>query len=138
MAGGAKGLGEGDLAVSVGGLGDVVVADVVEVVVDGDGFAGEGGGAALEGGGEGDGWPTVGVVVDGSRESWVGFVTVAPEFTVNAFMQMFVLARRCKKSYPSSCCPLTSRCHPSGSNSVLRSLAPGCCNRRQGPPSAPD
>ncbi len=53
MAGGAKGLGEGDLAVSVGGRGDVVVADVVEVVVDGDGFAGEGSGA-LEGGGEGD------------------------------------------------------------------------------------
>ncbi len=53
MTGGAEALGEGDLAVSVGGRGDVVVAYVVEVVVDGDGFAGEGRGA-LEGGGEGD------------------------------------------------------------------------------------
>ena len=53
MAGRAKGLGEGDLAVSVGGRSDVVIADVVEVVVDGDRFAGEGG-AAIEGGGEGD------------------------------------------------------------------------------------
>ena len=50
----AEGLGEGDLAVRVGGPGDVVVADVVEIVVDGDGFAGQRGGAALKGGGEGD------------------------------------------------------------------------------------
>jgi len=36
LPGGAKALGEGDLAVGVGGGGGVVVANVVEVVVDGD------------------------------------------------------------------------------------------------------
>ncbi len=35
-AGRAKARGEGDLAVSVGCAGGIVVADVVEVVVDGD------------------------------------------------------------------------------------------------------
>ena len=54
-AGGAKARGEGDLADGVGGLGGVVVADAVEIVVDGDGLRREGGCAVLEGGGEGDG-----------------------------------------------------------------------------------
>ncbi len=54
MSGGAELLGDGDLAVGVGGSSEVGVADAVEVVVDGDGFAGEGDGATREGGGEGD------------------------------------------------------------------------------------
>jgi len=36
---GAKGLGEGDLAGGVGGLGGVGVSDAVEIVVDSDGLA---------------------------------------------------------------------------------------------------
>ncbi len=60
-AGGAKGLGEGDLAGGVGGLGGGGGADVVEVVVEGDGCAVEWGGAALEGGAEGGGLADGGV-----------------------------------------------------------------------------
>ncbi len=54
-AGGGPARVEGDLAARVGGLGSVVVADAVEVVVDLDGLRGEGRCAALEGCGEGVG-----------------------------------------------------------------------------------
>ncbi len=53
-AGGAEARGDGDLAGGVGGVGRVVVADVVEVVVDSDGLRREGGSTARQGGVEGD------------------------------------------------------------------------------------
>jgi hypothetical protein len=67
---------EGDLAVGVGGLGGVVAADVPEVVVDGDGFVGERGGAALEGGGEGDGLADGGGAVVAASVTMVWALTV--------------------------------------------------------------
>jgi len=39
LSGGAKALGETDLAVSIGGLGGVGVAYAIEVVIDSDGLA---------------------------------------------------------------------------------------------------
>jgi len=60
-AGRAKARGDGDLAVGVGGVGGVVVADAVKVVVDSNGLRREGRSTATQGGVEGDG-----LVDDGS------------------------------------------------------------------------
>ena len=55
MAGRAEGLREGDLTGCVSRLGGVDVLHATEVVVDGDGLAGEERSARLQGAGEGDG-----------------------------------------------------------------------------------
>ena len=81
LTGGAKALGEGDLAGGVSVRGGVGVLDAVEVVVDGDGFVGEGS-AAFKGGSEGDGF-TDGRGGGGCGEGGSGGLGVAPDVDVN-------------------------------------------------------